>query len=143
MKRSKALAAIGLALACLLAAGWSLGAVASEAKAPPKGKEMKLLKGDLWQRMTPNSKVAFVWGMGHVVEIEQELMARYPQLKRESFVLKVLEGMADVPMSTVVSEVDAFYAANPDKLSTPVVQVIWDKLIKPNLKTGIAGRPLN
>ncbi len=139
MKPRKALVTTGLVLACLLLLGWGLMATPIQAK----GKEMRLLKGDLWQQMTLNSKVAFVWGMGHVVEIEKELMHRFPRLKRDSFVLKVLEGMADVPMSTVVTEVDAFYQANPDKLSTPVVQVIWDQLIKPNIKTGIAGRPLN
>ncbi len=103
---------------------------------------MPVLTGDLWQKMTPDSKVAFIWGFGHVVTIEQHLMDKYPELKRDSFVPKVVEGMADIPMNEVVARVDNYYSANPDRIKEPVTKVIWDTMIKPNIKTGIAGRPL-
>lgn len=108
-------------------------------------KEMPVLKGDLWVKMTPDSKLAFIWGAGHVVTIEQVLMRQYPELKRESFVLKVAEANAGstVKMRDVVTTVDNYYAHNPDKLETPVMHVIWDTMIKPNIQTGIAGQPLN
>lgn len=107
--------------------------------------EMPVLKGDIWVTMTPESKLAFIWGAGHVVTIEQVLMRQYPELKRESFVLKVAEANAGstVKMQDVVTTVDNYYAQNPDKLETPVMHVIWDTMIKPNIKTGIAGQPLN
>src|SRR4030042_4227631 len=54
---------------------------------------MPILNGDLWQKMTHDTKVAFIWGFGHVVSIEQYLMEKYPELKRDSFVAKVVEGM--------------------------------------------------
>ena len=50
---------------------------------------MPVLKGDVWQKMTHDSKVAFIWGFGHVVSIEQHLMEKFPELKRDSFVAKV------------------------------------------------------
>lgn len=103
---------------------------------------MPVLKGDVWQKMTHDSKVAFIWGFGHVVSIEQHLMEKFPELKRDSFVAKVVEGMADIPMEKVVARVDQYYEANPNELATPVTNVIWDLMIKPNIKTGIAGRPL-
>ena len=56
--------------------------------------------------------------------------------------MKVVEGMADMPMNDIVPEIDNFYKANPDKLNMSVAAVIWDTMIKPNIKTGIAGRPL-
>ena len=107
--------------------------------------EMPVLKGDLWITMTPESKLAFIWGAGHVVTIEQVLMQQYPELKRDSFVLKVEEANANgtVSMQDVVTTVDNYYAQNPDKLGTPVIHVIWDTMIKPNIKSGIAGQPLN
>ncbi|MCE5333550.1 MAG: hypothetical protein LLG06_03075 [Desulfobacteraceae bacterium] len=103
---------------------------------------MPVLTGDLWQKMTHDSKVAFIWGFGHVVTIEQYLMEKYPELKRDSYVPKVVEGMANIPMNEVVARVDKFYGENPDQLKEPVTKVIWDTMIKPNIKTGIAGRPL-
>jgi len=50
--------------------------------------------------------------------------------------------MADIPMEKVIAQVDDYYAANPKEIETPVTNVIWDLMIKPNIKTGIAGRPL-
>jgi hypothetical protein len=104
---------------------------------------MPVLKGDLWQKMTPDSKVAFIWGVGHVVAIEQHLTEKYPELKRDGFASKVVEGMAGTPMNEVVARIDKYYAMNPDKIEMPVMSVLWDTSIKPNIKTGVAGRPLN
>lgn len=101
-----------------------------------------ILTGDLWQKMTDDSKVAFIWGFGYVVTIEQHLMDKYPELKRDSFVSKVVEGMADIPMNEVIARVDQYYSENPAEIKEPVIKAIWDTMIKPNIKTGIAGRPL-
>jgi hypothetical protein len=101
-----------------------------------------ILTGDLWQKMTHDSKVAFIWGFGHVVTIEQNLMDKFPELKRDSYVTKVVEGMADIPMNDVVARVEQYYRANPEQITEPVTKVIWDTMIKPNIRTGIAGRPL-
>jgi hypothetical protein len=103
---------------------------------------MPVLKGDLWQKMTHDSKVAFIWGFGHVVSIEQYLMGKYPELKRDSFVAKVVEGMANTPMNEVVARVDRYYDMHSDEIDKPVTSVLWDTMIRPNIKTGIAGQPL-
>jgi hypothetical protein len=103
---------------------------------------MPVLKGYVWQQMTHDCKVAFVWGFGHVVSIEYYLMEKFPELKRDSFVPKVVEGMADTPMNEVVARVDRYYDMHKDQLDKPVTNVLWDIMIKPNIKTGIAGRPL-
>ncbi len=103
---------------------------------------MPMLKGDLWLKMTHDSKVAFVWGFGHVVTIENTLMEKYPELKKDSFTAKTAEGMSDMPMNDVVAKIDSYYKANPDKIEDPVTKVIWDTMIKPNIKTSIAGRPI-
>ena len=31
---------------------------------------------------------------------------------------------------------------HPEDIDKPVTSVLWDTMIKPNIKTGIAGRPL-
>ena len=103
---------------------------------------MPVLTGTVWQKATQDEKVAFVWGFCHVVTIEQALMANIPQLKVENFSAKVVEGMAGVKMNDIVGKVDEYYAAHPTQIEESVVQVMWDTAIKPNLKTGIAGLPL-
>jgi hypothetical protein len=122
-----------------------------EKKADQKGLErgleeslgMPVLKGDLWQKMPHDSKVAFIWGFGHVVSIENYLMGKFPELQRDSFVSKVVEGMANTPMNEVVDRVDRHYVMHPDQIEKPVTSVLWDTMIRPNIKTGIAGRPFD
>jgi hypothetical protein len=82
--------------------------------------------------------------MWHVISIEHYLMTKYPDLKRENFSAKVMEGCckAPMPVSDVVALIDKFYEANPDEIDKPVAAVIWTTMVKPNIKTGINGRPL-
>ena len=140
MKKNRLIKILCVVMLFIGFTGWGIKASAGEKI--DKDVKVSLLRGDLWQQMTADSKIAFIWGMGHVVDIEQALMERYPELKKDGFVMKVVEGMADMPMNDIVPEIDNFYKANPDKLDMSVAAVIWDIMIKPNIKTGIAGRPL-
>ncbi len=125
-------------------AGMNNGASAEETVAEAVAREMPVLKGDQWVTMDENAKVAFIWGAGHVVTIEEVIMEKYPDQKRDTFVAKVVEASTNSPMtmSQVAAMVDKFYQDNPDKTDTPVMAVIWDTMIKPNIKAGIAGKPL-
>ena len=106
--------------------------------------EGKLLRGDVWQGMTPDEKVAFLWGAGQVVLVENEIMAQMPELKVENFSAKVAEAGSDnIILNDLVVRIDNFYDTYPENNSMPVIHVIWDTTIKPNIKTGIGGRPLN
>jgi hypothetical protein len=142
MKKYKVLPVLSLVFILLLPFGFK--AFSEETIQQAIEKEMPLLRGDMWIKMDPDSKVAFVWGAGHVVTIEEVIMQRYPELQRDSFVMKVVEALTNSPvkMNDVVAVVDKFYLENPDKLDTPVMGVIWDQLIKPKIKTGIAGKPI-
>ncbi len=105
---------------------------------------MPILDGNIWQKMIPDSKVAFVWGIWHVVSIEHYLAGKYPDLKKENFSAKVIEGAEKTPMTVnqVVALIDKYYQTNPDEIDKPVIAVIWTSIVKPNVKTGIDGRPL-
>ena len=97
---------------------------------------MPVLRGDLWIKMSEDEKISFIWGAGHVITIEEVLMRDNPELKREnSFIFKVIEASTNSPMKMheVSEKVDAYYEKNPDKLSTPVVEVMWYETIEPRL----------
>ena len=142
-----------LIIYALLVAG-SLHAYAqADEQAPAQGEtvveamesEMPVLKGDTWMAMNGEAKIAFIWGAGHVVTIEQVLMERYPDQKRDTFVTKVVEASNASPatMTQVAAAIDKFYTENPDKMDVPVMAVIWETMVKPNIAAGIAGQPLN
>ena len=157
MRRLQIIPTLSVVLLALGCFGWIVGASAQQdAEKQKTAKEVgqaiekrmeesiqkPFLRGDVWQKMTPDEKVSFIWGLGHVIQIEKELMVRFPELKVDNFSKKAAEGMTDVSINDIVSRVDSYYQANPDKLDAPVVKVIWEELVKPNLKTGIAGRPI-
>lgn len=55
---------------------------------------MQLLTGDIWQQAPPDDKVAFVWGVCHVITLENALMKKLPSLKVDNFSAKAAEGLA-------------------------------------------------
>ena len=136
MKRSRILWILKTVLICMLLSALTIGVLAKEEiKAP-------LLTGKTWINMSQDQKSAYIWGAGDIIDLEQEIMEIYPELKRESFVTKAVEGIGDVTMNDIVSSVDSYYRDNPDKINLSVIRVVWDTMIKPNIKTGIAGKPL-
>ena len=136
MGENRILWMFNIVLICIFLAAWSSGVLArEEIKAP-------LLTGKTWINMSQDQKTAYIWGAGDVIDLEQEIMEIHPELKRESFVTKAVEGIGDVKINDIVSTVDSFYKENPDKVNLSVIRVVWDTMIKPNIKTGIAGKPL-
>jgi hypothetical protein len=123
-------------LICISLGALSSGVLAEdEIKAP-------LLTGKTWTNMSQDQKSAYIWGAGDIIDLEQEIMEIYPELKRDSFVSKAVEGIGDVKINDIVSTVDSYYRVNPEKINLSVIRVVWDTMIKPNIKTGIAGKPL-
>jgi hypothetical protein len=107
-----------------------------------ESQEMPVLRGTEWQQLDQNAKIAFIWGIGHVVTIEEHVEDRHPELKRKGFVAKLAVGLRGVPMNSIVQQIDSFYQLNPDKVDLPVMRVIWGQIVKPKLTTGIADQPL-
>ncbi len=154
MKRPSLIQLCILVLLCVGLASWATYAsgqqkVDERIVQKASEKHMPLLKGEQWQKMDPNSKVAFLWGAAHVILIEKVLMEEVPDLRRENFCAKVVEAREsqvkagrERTINEIVSAIDQYYKNYPDKLQIPVMKVIWDLMVKPNIKTGIAGRPL-
>ena len=153
MKRPKLIQICFLFLLCMVFVSWTTYASGQGAKdaagvAKEAEQRMPLCKGVQWQKMDPNAKVAFIWGAAHVVLIENILMEDIPELRVENFSAKIVEarrvavsaGKA-MKINQIISTIDQYYKDHPDQLEVPVLGVIW-LYIKPNLKTGIAGRPL-
>ncbi len=141
-----AVVAIGLAMGSFygFAAEQSRGGKAV-AKELEKNIGLPILTGDLWQKMTEDSKISFIWGLWYTISIEHYLMTKYPDLKKENFSAKMVEATDKAPLTInqTVAMIDTYYKNNPDHLDKPVVGVIWAMAIKPNLTVGIAGKPLN
>lgn len=147
MKRARLIKLGCLFLLFIGFAAWTMDASGQEKK--DYEKYMPLCKGTHWQGAQSEAKVAFLWGAAHVILIENILMAEAPELKVENFSAKVVEARRArvaagnaMKINEMVQMIDQFYKDHPDQLEKPVMKVLWDIGIAPNLKTGIAGRPL-
>ena len=99
---------------------------------------MPVLKGDTWIKMSDDEKIAFLWGAGHIVSIEEVLARNNPELRKSNtFVNKIMEARGNTPMtmSEVAKHVDDYYQANPDKIDKPVIEVIWYQTVVPRTET--------
>ena len=103
-------------------------------------KEMPVLKGDTWQKMSHDEKVAFVWGVGHMLSIERNFVAIRPGKGAAGLSCTLAEGLAGISMNDIVSDIDTFYRENQDDLAAPVIAVIWDEIAQPRLKKDTATR---
>jgi hypothetical protein len=154
MKRPKLIQLCFLFLLCIGVAGWTTHAscqqkVDADAVQKETEKYMPLIKGEQWLKLDSNSKIAFIWGAAHVILIENVLMEEIPELRTENFSAKVVEARrarvsagTAMTINQIISAIDQYYKEHPDRLEVPILRVIWDVGVKPNLKTGIAGRPL-
>ena len=104
--------------------------------------EVAVLKGDLWTTASRDSKVAFVWGVCSMIEVERIAMEKIPELKVRNVSAVAAEGLKTVSLNDIVRAVDEYYKANPANLDVPVLRIIWDTMIVPKVQTGVAGRPL-
>lgn len=139
-----------ICLCCMLAlvgatAGTYTDASAAEEKplsdASANLKEMPLLDGETWQAMTSNEKIAFIWGIGHVVTMEREAAEQRPELKRAGLAAKMAEGMSGIPMNEIVAMINGYYTEHAGSLSDPVMKVLWDRIVKPRIKAGFVDEP--
>jgi len=104
--------------------------------------EVAVLKGDLWTTASRDSKVAFVWGVCSLIEVERIAMERIPEIKVRNISAVAAEGLKTISMNDIVRAVDDYYQANPGNLDVPVLRIIWDTMVVPRVKTGVADRPL-
>jgi hypothetical protein len=69
----------------------------------------------------------------------------YPELRVQNLSYKATEASkagGEHTINDMIARVDNWYTGNPEKHDKAVIEVIWDLMIKPQLKTGIAGRPI-
>ena len=131
MRRSVVVSTFGGLVLVMWLAAWSV--VGSAERSP------ELLTGELWRTMSPDAKVAFVWGIGNLVEYERARTGASPTTSK-SFIPLLVKGLSGKPINDVVSQVDAYYETHPDQVKRPVVDAIFQAVVLPTLKAEKGGK---
>jgi hypothetical protein len=102
-------------------------------RAAAQGDELLLLDGKVWQQLSPDSKLAFVWGVTHVIEFERQLTNETWDTETPSFVPHFVKGMKGKTLNDVVIAVDNYYLVSTDRLGDPVMKAIVNTIVLPAL----------
>jgi hypothetical protein len=112
---------VGLVLALLLA--WPAGGFA---------REVPIITGEHWTKSSMQERKAFLIGAATIMELEQEVQGTPPPPPDKSLIDVWCRGLSHFTFDEMVKAIDDWYAGHPDKLSRPVVEVMWYELAEPN-----------
>jgi len=112
---------LGLVLALILA--WP--AIGS-------AREVPLVTGEHWTKSTLQERKAFLLGATTIMELEQEVEGTPPPPPDKSLIDVWCRGLSHYTIDEMVKAIDDWYGTHPDKLSRPVVEVMWYEMAKPN-----------
>jgi hypothetical protein len=105
--------------------------------------EAQLLTGNTWQTLSRDNKIAYVWGISNLVELERtNLGSQQPQPPtddRKSFIPYLAYGLSGMSIEQVIDRVDAYYKAHSDQRNQPVLDAIFQAIVMPRLKEARAG----
>ena len=90
--------------------------------------EVPVVTGEHWMKSTPQERKAFLVGAATIIELEQEVQGDTPPKKTTIDVW--CKGLSPYSFDQMVTAIDQWYAANPDKVTRPVVEVMWYELAK-------------
>lgn len=81
----------------------------------------ELWNGTHWKDMTQEIKVAYIKGIGNMADFEVAAAAKgQAPCISQAFVAE----LKNRSLASLVQEVDKFYKESPDKLTTPVIEVV-------------------
>lgn len=90
--------------------------------------------GNDWQRATPQMRHAFLFGVANLLSVAVDWDDRHVPAGQQTFSRRARAGLADTSLGEVSDRIDRWYGANPDKLDTPVIVVMWNEVAKPRLQ---------
>jgi len=100
--------------------------------------EVPLIDGTLWAASSEPEKVSYLIGMGNFMLVEYLTQTEHADPKPtrdQTMVQDFWDGFEDETLDGTIEAVDNWYAANPDDLAKPVIVVIWNIFVEPNLAT--------
>jgi hypothetical protein len=88
-----------------------------------------MLDGTHWTDISYEAKVTYVKGVGNMADFECQAGA--PKQSRSYCICTMLvQELKDKSIDTVVKEIDQYYKESPDKLKTPVLEVMVRRATK-------------
>ena len=110
---------------CLAVAALGFGGAAT-------ADDLALADGTAWAASTEYEREAYLVGVANMLSVEYIVQSKAEQAPtdKQSSIGRWWNALESVTINQVMAEVDAWYAANPDKMSEPVLVVIWNSYVE-------------
>jgi hypothetical protein len=108
--------------------------VQAQTQAPASATEQRFANGKDWQEASADEKRAFLFGIANAISVAIGWDDRHVPQGQVTFSRRARDGLAGTSLGEAVARIDAWYAANPARLDTPVVAVMWLDIAKPKLQ---------
>jgi hypothetical protein len=93
-----------------------------------------IVNGDHWTKSSTDVKKAYLLGIKNLLQVELEYFGNNQPSDTQSFVPRMARGLRGETLDSVRTKLDGWYAANPSRLSRPVLEVMWAEIIVPKTK---------
>jgi hypothetical protein len=95
-----------------------------------------IVTGEHWTKSSEQVKKAYLVGIANVLQLETAYYDSNPPSDTQSFIPRFVQGLkgGGYTLDSVREGLDTWYAAHPDKVQRPVLEVIWFEMVVPGLK---------
>jgi len=116
---------------------WAMAVVAAAflaVSSASAAEDVPFVDGTMWKKSAPILKRTYLVGFSNLMSAEYAYQKEFgPPPDRQTAIQRLYEEIDDVTLDGAVAKIDAWYAANPDKMDTKVIEVIWLDMVSPNL----------
>ncbi len=127
MKRI-AIVAASISLLLFCTAAWA------EQKGDP---DLVIVTGVHWTTASRDEKVAYLFGIGNILEVEQAMQGKHPSknIRNNSIVPVLIKGLSGLSTNKVREMLDQWYKKRPDQLKRSVIEVLYTEFALPNIRS--------
>ena len=99
-----------------------------------KDPDLVLATGEHWINASREQKVAYLFGIGNTLEIEQAMHGNNPPevIRGNSIVPVMIGGLSHFTTTNVREMLDQWYETHPDQLKRPIIEVLYIEFALPN-----------
>jgi hypothetical protein len=100
-------------------------ALSAFAAVAPAAARINQVDGNVWRASSLDEKRAYLVGVANTVDVNRELQIRRGTLDPEAPLNRVFDVFDEGTIDNAIEKIDNWYGADPARLNTPVLGVVW------------------
>jgi hypothetical protein len=105
-------------------------ALSAFAASAPAVARINQVDGNVWRASSLDEKRAYIVGVANTVDVHHELQIRRGTLDPEAPLNRVFDVFDQGTIDNAIERIDNWYGADPARLDTPVLGVVWLGLVE-------------